>query len=260
MEGRVFMRKQTQIGGLGWVVKGMACGAALMALSLAGPALAQRKTKGGGTSSGNTAVTSTLNESASYQIQDDGSGAYKNGTDNVSSILQTSSSCGSGCGDWVLDTGNSTTRSISVTLDADPTLSSGVQAPFDGPTLLPTRIIVNCSQNFLGGFLAFLPSDLNRCPMALNFHYNGNDYKLAMGYSGTSQQLQTNPVYVSCTAVNPSTGKCDAWTVAPSGTLSDGITPNNIAELTVYQGKGRTAGWVILGYFDVNFSFQVTNP
>src|SRR6266566_2690392 len=60
----------------------------------------------------NVPVTSILNDTGivtagtNYQIQNDGAGSYFNGVASVSSILQGSS------GDWVLDTGSSTTRTI----------------------------------------------------------------------------------------------------------------------------------------------------
>jgi hypothetical protein len=238
----------------------LACGMALAMFSVAVPALAQKKSKGGGGApggNGNTSVTSTLDgniDNSAYQIQSDGGGAYKDGTDGVSSVLETTSSCGSGCGDWILNTKGSTTRSVSITLVADPSNTPSLSF---SSQLLPTRIIVNCSQTLGNGFLAILPSKSQPCPMALNFVYKSNTYKLSMGYSAESNT--TNPVEVACSTVN-SSGVCDVWTVLPSSTLSDGATPNNIAELDVYQGKGKTASWVLVGYFDVNFSFKVTNP
>jgi hypothetical protein len=247
-------------GRVAGLASGLVCATALIIFGIPGAALAQKKATGGGGSGGggstspNIAVTSTLNDSNStnnYEIQSDGFGAYTNGTDSVSSILQ-EDKCGSGCGDWVLDTRQSKTRSVSVTLVADPNGQSFPNAP-PPPNFsqadVPTRIIVKCSQTVTGSFLAIQPGANIPCLMSTRFDYAHAHYRLSMNSNAGTAIPETNDALITCTSTS---GTCSSWTVTTTGTNG-----YNVARLE-QNTKGST--WVSIGDYDVNFSFTVTNP
>lgn len=231
----------------------VACGLALFLFGLVGVANAQKaKKSSGGGGSGNgqaTPVTSTLSDStnsASYQLESDGNGPYLNyssGKDSVSSIIQASSY------DWVLDTKNSTSRSVSIALVPDS--SNNPNSPFSGPITLPTRFIVKCHLVVSNSFLGIVPGGSVDCLMSTTFIYGGNNYQLLMNSATVSG---TNDVHVTCTG-GDSSGVCNAWKITPQPGAG-----YNVGRLALQQTvKGKTT-FVSIGYYDVNFSFMVTNP
>ena len=249
---------------LGWVngdqsgrwlrsVAALACGLALIVLSFTATAAAQKAKKGTGGGGGGvpqaTDVTTTLNDSTSsaiYQLGSDGNGPYVNyssAKDSVSSIIQQG-------GDWVLDTKTSTTRSVSITLVPDP--SNEPNSPFSGPITLPTRFIMKCHLVVTNGFFAIQPGGSIDCLMSTTFVYAGNNYHLAMN---SANFPETNYVHVTCTG-GDSSGVCNAWKITPQPG-----TGYSVGLLQVQGDKVRgTTTWVNIGYYDVNFSFKVTNP
>ena len=153
-------------------------------------------------------VTSTLNITGSvtpdpgtnYRIEGDGNGQYYNGVSSVSSILQ--GGLNSATRDWILDTRSSTTRTVLIDLRT-PVPNSGAQQIFAWE-LVPTRIIVKCSQALSGSFLAIQLNQTVSCPTSVRFTYAGTDYRLVMssGPGAAIDYPETNNALVTCTAVN----------------------------------------------------------
>lgn len=244
------------------------CTLALACFGLAPAARAQKKGKGGsgggggggGSTSSNIPVTSVVNDTGvvadgtNYRVQSDGvSFYYSNGVDGVSSNLQEGRKCGSLCGDWVLDTTASTTRTVLVDL-RDP-LPGTTSTPFSY-AVLPTRIIVKCSQAQSGSFPGMSLDQTLSCPMFVRFYTpDGNSYRLVMssGPNAGYDLPETNNARVTCNAV--SSGACTAWTVVPIQQPNSGPV-ENIARLEQVTKRS----FVNLGDFYVTFQINVTNP
>ena len=98
----------------------------------------------------NVPVTSTLQGAGpfsipTYRIQSDLLGPYQNGVDSIISILQ-------GCsGDWLFDTGGSTSRTVLIDL-RDPVRNSGATPPF-AYQYLPPRIIAKAHETTAGSIM-----------------------------------------------------------------------------------------------------------
>lgn len=202
-------------------------------------------------------VTSVLYDTDSngvpYQYQSDGLGpytTYNKGNNSVSSIIQKSCS-------WDLDTTNSSTRGIVLTL-AYPD-SSGSPPPFVGPQAIHgvfhTECLSNSANNNVNfGTMTFLGQIL-ACPMHFVFAYNGVTYNLALAptiWPGTS--------YMQVTCNGASGGQCNQWTVQPDPNTSF-INPatnqlSGIAELFLPSSSGSGTGTPV-GEFYVSFSFLI---
>jgi len=202
-------------------------------------------------------VTSVLydtdSNSVRFQYQSDGLGpytTYNKGNNSVSSIIQKSCS-------WDLDTTNSSTRGIVVTL-AYPD-SSGPPPPFVGPQeihgVFHTQCFDNPENNNLNfGTMTFVGQTL-ACPMHFVFAYNGVTYNLALApptWPGTS--------YMQVTCTGASGGNCNQWTVQPDPNTSF-VNPatnqlSGIAELFLPSSSGSGTG-TPLGEFYVSFSFLI---
>jgi hypothetical protein len=202
-------------------------------------------------------VTSVLydtdSNSVRFQYQSDGLGpytTYNKGNNSVSSIIQKSCS-------WDLDTTNSSTRGIVVTL-AYPD-SSGPPPPFVGPQeihgVFHTQCFDNPENNNLNfGTMTFVGQTL-ACPMHFVFAYNGVTYNLALApptWPGTS--------YMQVTCTGASGGNCNQWTVQPDPNTSFVNLATNqlsgIAELFLPSSSGSGTG-TPLGEFYVSFSFLI---
>jgi hypothetical protein len=203
----------------------------------------------------NVPVASMLNDTGvvtagtNYPIQSDGGGFYFNGITSVSSILQGSS------GDWVLDTGSSTTRTILIDL-RQPVPNSGAAPPFAWE-LLPARIISKCHEALAGSFPAMTLNQTLSCPTGIAFQYGGNSYGLMMtsGPNSDINYAETNNPLVTCTSVDGS-NHCNKWTVLPIR-QPDG-TIKNIARLRkALKGNNNFA---FLGDYYLSFNIEVTNP
>jgi len=198
-------------------------------------------------------IYDTDSNSVPYQYQSDGLGPYttfNKGNNSVSSIIQKSCS-------WDLDTTNSSTRGIIVTL-AYPD-SSGPPPPFVGPQeihgVFHTECLDNSANNNLNfGTMTFVGQTLT-CPMHFVFTYNGVSYNLALApptWPGTS--------YMQVTCTGASGGNCNQWTVQPDPNTSF-VNPatnqlSGIAELFLPSSSGSGTG-TALGEFYVSFSFLI---
>ena len=225
----------------------------ILGLGMAVPCMAKGPNPGCGYN-----VTSVLNNLDSnnepYQYQSDGQGPYSttSGRNSVSSIIQGSCS-------WALDTTNSTSRGIVVTL-AYP-YSSGSSAPFTGPQEIHGVFHTTCFNNPANNNLNFgtltSTGQTLACPMHLVFTYNGILYNLGLApptWPGTSY------MQVMCTGA--SGGQCNAWTVQPDPGTSV-INPatnqlSGIAELFLPSCNGCGTG-TPLGKYLVSFSFLIHN-
>ena len=199
------------------------------------------------------AVTSTLNNagditaSTNNRIQSDNLGSYFNGVSSVQSVLQ------GGLGDWVLDTSNSSTRSVLVDFRDPVPPTSVTNAPFNWQ-FVHARLISKCSQVGVDYRTILLNSTVN-CPLHAVFTFNGTSYRLTMN---PSNDAASNFAKVTCTGVNAS-GPCNQWVINPI-TQADGTTVKSIAVLlrdTTVRGKTVTTN---LGYFYMTFNIGITNP
>jgi len=186
--------------------------------------------------------------SNTYTIESDGSGSYFNNADSVSSILQGGINAASR--DWILDTRNSTRRTVLV--DLRHPLPNGVgHAPFAWQNV-PVRIIEMCHLTTASSFPGIALNQSITCPMFVVFEYAGASYRLAMY---PPSYPETNYSLTSCTAAN-SANQCIGWTIAPI-TQPDS-TVRNIAQL---QKAGKNGGFsTVLGDFYVSFNIDITNP
>ncbi|MFB3923167.1 MAG: hypothetical protein ACE145_15715 [Terriglobia bacterium] len=202
-------------------------------------------------------VTSILydadSNSAPLQYQSDSLGPYVTGNrkgDTVSSVIQASCS-------WALDTTNSKTRGIVVTL-AYP-FASNPPPPFIGPQVIKGVFHTTCqndpaSNGMNFGTMTFAGQTMV-CPLILPFNYNGVYYKLSLApqkWPGTS--------YMQVTCSGATGGQCNSWTVAPDPATSVLNTATNqvsaIAELFVTDSTGTVTG-TPLGTYLVSFSFLI---
>lgn len=189
-------------------------------------------------------ATSTIADSdpvsgSMLRIGSDSLGAYKNGVNSVSSIVQ-------GIGNWVLDTKPSTLRKVRVDL-GDPVPNSGANPPFQAATV-PVRFISKCTTNIT----TMLLNETIQCPLALSIVDNGVTYALRTNdnYAGTE------PVLWTCLA-RPST-KCTSWEMTPSVIQADG-QQKNVMQL-VKPATSRRETEQNLGQFYVSFKINVTTP
>lgn len=219
------------------------------------PASAQAGAKPGSSSSCGYNVTSILNNTdgnnAPFQYQSDDLGPYttfstRGNKDSVNSVIQGSCS-------WALNTTNSTSRGIVVTL-AYPD-SSGSPPPFVGPQEIHGVFHTICPNNGLNfGTMTFAGQTV-ACPMGLTFTYSGILYTLALSplnWPGTS--------YMQVTCSGATAGHCNAWTVEPdpaTGVLNTATNQfSGVAELYLPSCNGCTGG-TGLGAFLVSFSFVI---
>lgn len=183
-----------------------------------------------------------------YAIESDGIGSYFNNADSVSSILQ--GGINDASHDWILDTRNSTRRTVLV--DLRNPLPNGVgHAPFAWQDV-PVRIIEMCHLTMASSFPGIARNQSITCPMFVVFDYAGASYRLAMY---PPSYPETNYSMTTCTATN-SANQCIGWTIAPI-TQPDS-TVRNIAQL---QKAGKNGSFsTVLGDFYVSFNIEVTNP
>lgn len=233
----------------------------LAVLSLCGPGLLDGSSAlAGKRPTSNIPVTSTLQisgdptQSTNYSIEGDGWGPYYDGINSVASILQDGTCC-TFSGDWILDTTSSPSRTILIDL-RQPVPNSGAQQIF-AYQYLPTRIIVKAHEAQAGSFPLMRLNQTPSCPAFVRFTYAGTSYRLAMssGPNAYPDYAETNNAQVTCTAVNPSTNQCVAWTILP--VTQAGGTIRNVARLQKFSKSGALTD---LGNFYVNFLFNVTNP
>jgi len=199
-------------------------------------------------------VTSILTNSAAFQFQSDGLGAYtalsggKN--DSVKSMID--KNCA-----WSLDTTTSKSRGVAVTL-AYP-VSSGYTPPFTGPQVLKGRINTHCPANTSNdgidvGSMTTVGQTLT-CPINVAFYYNNVWYNIGLNpfnWTGTTM------AQVTCDGA--SGGHCNSWTIAPdpSSSVVDPATGqvSSIGELTLPPCVGCSGG-PALGAYYFAYSFLI---
>jgi hypothetical protein len=96
------------------------------------------------------------------------------------------------------------------------------------------------------------------CEMILDFGYNGTEYKLALGPTGSLPAPGPNAGLVSVTCNSVVSGKCVNWTITPNTTAS-AINPPTVANLFVYTNNHKTP-LALVGQYYETFRIDVTNP
>ena len=178
------------------------------------------------------------------RIQSDGLGPYQNGVSGVLSQLQTG-------GDWELNLQDST-RSVRIDL-TQPT-AAGAMPPFQSANVAARFITKDCPNNSLGGMMG--NSSPKTCGLAVVFPYNGQNYRLVFD---PFLQADTSWILVGCTAANPATNSCNAWTLE-AGTNTSNSGEARARLLLVQPTKGANFTLVPLGDFTAPFRVHVTKP
>jgi hypothetical protein len=268
-----------------WIASAMGVIVAIVLLAPL-PTFAKGKPGGGGgsTSTGCSGkggqsfnVTSIISGTTSdpFQLLSDGLGTYstyKNShTDSVSSEIQ-SASC-----DWVLDLGNSTTRSVRLSLlypvSSGEPLPSGWQPDADSFVSIPARIITACeanSANTNGSTYGLSVGNMNlgdaplQCGVWIKFFSGGTVYGLSF-----NPAVHTGATWAQVACQGGATGsgsQCNSWTVTPGLDLNGNAvqgppTDQNtaIGELVQPSCNGCSGG-TPLGLYYVDFSATITNP
>jgi hypothetical protein len=267
-------------GRMAGLTSGLACAAALIIFSLAGPALAQKKTKGGGSGGGGnstgtdigvTTYVSDVDASGApyYLHSDDGSPTstpdeYQNGVNNVISILVANGYNGIVNGDWRLDLiTNSSSRSMGVHLDTDNEIVPGTATPnppYWGTQPQQVRMENKCTFDNKN-MLTMKAGDTFTCPTLIRLTYGATSssyYGLSMAPSFTGQ-TETQPAQIQCNSV-ASDGNCNDWFIDPipvanlDGSTSPGKTE---ARLSLKTTKGKSSS-TDEGDFYMTFHIHVT--
>lgn len=193
------------------------------------------------------------NNNMPFQAQSDGKGPYTTYSlhkDSDASILQPDCS-------WTLDTTNSLSRGVAVTL-AYP-YSSGPPAPFTGPQTVKGVINSHCFKNSGNNGVDF--GTMNSvgqqliCPINIAFYFNKVWYNIGINpynWPGTTQ------TQVTCGGVVG--GACNQWTVVPDPATAVLNSSTNqmsaIGELTLPSCVGCSDG-TPLGLYYVSFNFLI---
>jgi hypothetical protein len=175
------------------------------------------------------------------RVGDDGLGSYQNGVNKVESIIQ-------GIGDWVLNTRNSTVRTVYIDF-ADPVSASEPAAPFTAQ-LRPTRMISKCAS------LGFKIRDMQvgqtrRCPLAIAFDYDGLNYRITFNDSSSAVTD-----YVEWTCLTSANGRCTSWMMEPAAVYGD--VRKSIGQL-IKIGTSRKNPDQALGRYYFSFRIFVTH-
>ena len=197
-------------------------------------------------------VTSILAGSAAdgstYNLKSDGAPyvRVKQGKNVVESQIQ-------GIGDWELNTLGSTTRKVYADF-SDPVVPGDTSAPFSS-SLLPVRFLTRCAVQ--GVNLQLLaPGASVDCGISFGFYVGSAQYGVRMypvNYAGTSN------VGWTCTGMNITTGRCNAWTAEPNTVQGDGETKaiGQLIKLTTRRGNIEEQ---LLGKFYFKFRVNLTAP
>lgn len=214
------------------------------------PASGARGVQAAKAPSGDAPVLSELPGGGSDPALDIGSdqpGAYRNGVDGVTSVVQMP------LGDWLLDlSGRTSTRSARIDL-SDPALDNVRPAPFASALVRP-RIIAKASQLRSGGITGMVGlGSTMHSPVSLAFAYAGKSYGLRMN---PASHAPTDWAVVRCVGVAdpnaPATSSCTQWELTPSGTY-DGVA-KNVGYLEEVTSKGAT----FVGHYRLTFRVVVT--
>lgn len=197
------------------------------------------------------------------QVQSDTKGAYTtSSTAGVNSWLG-----GVGCAgeQWYLDTSNSITRSLRLTL-ADP-LSGSLPFAGGGTLNLNAKVFGRCYENTANNGATFSnmsPGEVLGCSLATAFNFDGNSYMLKMNPSNSPESTW---VQAQCTG-GPS-GACNQWTLTTPEVINgtggpyylpeDPSTGQYSAVANLYQalngGKLK-----LVGQYYVALYVTITNP
>jgi hypothetical protein len=228
-------------------------------------------TAGQKTTSTNTNVTTVIQDYSSDGVtqlllrSDDynGSGlatytSFSSGGSSLSSFINS-------IGEWQLDLGHQSLRTVWITAN-DP-VGSEPAAPPAGYYWDNTTVRSDCfDQNGNVVPLANIVTSSGNCKLGVNFNSGRTIYKLLMSpfpFSGSGDGTPQCPstgcpatglVTVTCNAV--SNNQCVSWTIVPNA-----AAPNpTIANLYRYSSSRGSAVWVYIGQYYNSFRIDVTNP
>ncbi len=259
---------------------GLACAAALLIFSFAGPVMAQKKSGGGGggnPSGSNISVTTYVSDvnatGTSYFVLSDDAGPtsspteYQNGVNNVISILVGNGYNGITDGDWRLDLiTNSSTRNVGVHLNTDNEILQGTATPnppYFGTEWQEVRMQNMCSFKSKN-MLTMRAGQSFTCPTLLRLGYDltsSSHYELSMAPTFTGY-TETQEVQVQCNSVSSSDGNCNDWFIdpIPVSIAGGGTSPGETeARLSLTTTKGKTTH-TDEGDFHMTFHIHVTRP
>jgi hypothetical protein len=188
----------------------------------------------------NNGATALLMGSDDYNCNNCGFANYTTQKNAVTSEIDSN-------GNWALYIGTQTVRTLFITPD-DPV---GLQPPAP-PQNHYNDVQVHglCSIPFpsLGMGMTYT------CQLGVEFHYNGQVYKLAMGPNLPFGGPATGVASVVCN--NVSGNQCVDWTISPNASA-----PNaNVANLYFYSSSKGTATWNFVGQYYNTFLIRVTHP
>jgi len=168
-------------------------------------------------------------------------------------------------GEWLLQLGNQSVRTVWITPN-DPVGSQPAGAPA-GYYWDNTTVRSDCfDQNGNVVPLANIVTSSGNCKLGVNFTSGRTIYKLLMSpfpFSGSGDGTPQCPstgcpptglVTITCNAVI--NGQCVSWTVVPNTTAAN----PTIANLYRYSGSKGSAVWVYIGQFYNTFRIDVTSP
>ncbi len=156
----------------------------------------------------------------STTIGSDGLGLpYQDGVNGVSSYLQTNVCNGLTWGDWVFDTRNSPSRSVSETFFAadeiqpgDPHYQAPASPPYLGSELQKALLHVRCTCTVGLSMYTMASGTHIVCPLNNNWwDSSGNEWSLDPG----KYWPETTNVQITCNGVSTTDGNCNDWTIDP---------------------------------------------
>jgi len=178
------------------------------------------------------------------RIQSDQRGAYRNGFDRVTSIIQS-------VGDWELDVSDRrTTRAVYLDL-SDALANNPGPAPFVS-ALVKGRFIAKAT--VLNGNIATMTGlgSTILSPLSFAFSYGGVEYGLRMNQNN---HPRTDWARVTCIGVNnpgDAMSACNKWRITPTGTHD--ASSKNVG----YLEKITSSGSNTIGHYYLTFDIILT--
>jgi hypothetical protein len=210
-----------------------------------------------------TNITDFDASGGAYDIQSDGSGAYLNNVDAVTTFLTSNGYNHMQYGDWQFDATGSTVRTVKISLDTDDAVQPGdphytapANPPFWGSKLIFAHIEDKCT--LVGkNMLTMTAGTAFTCPLIIRFPASSrSDYRIYIAPSFTGY-TETTDVQVSCNAQD--SGGCNDWfidpipVVNPDGTTSPG---KSVGRLELDTSRTITND----GDFYMTFHIHLTRP
>ena len=209
-----------------------------------------------------TSLADVDGTNTAYYVQSDGSGAYKNGVNSVTSILVANGYNQIVDGDWRLDLSTSTSRTLRITFDTanavqpgDPHYQAPANPPYGETEFEAARMENQCTLD-KHDMLTMKAGDSFQCRTLIRFPGPGSAiYRLRMD---NTSYPETNNVQVSCNSAD--SGGCNDWFIDPIPVVNpDGSTSPGkaCARLNFYPPHSPITDD---GDFYLTFHIHVTRP